>query len=593
MSDLKKLLGLLTPDERRHAVRLLLMILVMALLDVLGVASIMPFMAVLANAQLIETNPILASLYVTFSFSNEQDFLFFLGVTVLVALVVSLAFRALTTYAQLRFALMREYSIGRRLIEGYLHQPYAWFLNRHSMDLGKTILSEVSQVIHGAVMPMITMVAQGVVVLALLALMLAVDPKLALIVGGAFGSIYGLIYYLMSGYLSRIGGERVRANEARFAAVGEAFGGIKEVKMGGLENAYVRRFSQPAETFAKHQTSASAVAQVPRFIIEAVAFGGMLMMVLYLVSGGVLAAALPIISFYAFAAYRLMPALQQIYASFTTLRFASAALGALHTDLVSLVPVASPEARSTPLALTRSISLNGITFCYPKAEKAVLKGFSITIPARSTIGLVGATGSGKTTVVDLILGFLEPSEGALQVDGVSIDVGNRRRCQRAIGYVPQQIYIADDTVAANIAFGLESTQIDQGAVERAARIANLHDFVTNELPQGYATTMGERGVRFSGGQRQRIGIARALYHNPQVLILDEATSALDNLTEQAVMEAVHNLGSEITVILIAHRLTTVRDCDQIYLLRNGQIVSVGSYEELAKYNEDFRAMAGR
>ncbi len=591
---LKKLLDLLTPQERRRAALLLAMILVMALLDVVGVASIMPFMAVLANPQLIETNTILAGVYAALGFSDAQAFLFFLGVMAFVALVVSLAFKAISTYAQLRFTLMREYSLGTRLIAGYLHQPYAWFLNRHSADLGKTVLSEVNQVIGGAMMPMMILVAQGAVALALLALLLAVDQKLALIVGGVLGMAYGLIYHLISGFVSRIGSERMAANEVRFTVVSEAFGGIKEIKVGGLENAYVQRFARPAEIYARHQASASVIGQMPRFALEAVAFGGMLLVVLYLMAGsGGLATALPIIGLYAFAGYRLMPALQQIYGSFTQLRYAGPALNVLHADLVSLAPTAQAVPPDVPLALTRAITLKNITFTYPKALQPALKDLNLTIPARSTVGMVGVTGSGKTTTVDLILGLLEPDAGSLEVDGVPIDAGNRRRWQRAIGYVPQQIYLADDTVAANIAFGLEPKQIDQSAVERAARIANLHDFVINELPQGYATTVGERGVRLSGGQRQRIGIARALYHNPQVLILDEATSALDNLTEKAVMEAVHNLGHEITIILIAHRLTTVRECDQIYLLRRGRVTAQGTYDELVEGNETFRAMAAR
>jgi len=207
------------------------------------------------------------------------------------------------------------------------------------------------------------------------------------------------------------------------------------------------------------------------------------------------------------------------------------------------------------------------------------------------VGFVGSTGSGKTTTVDIILGLLEPQKGSLSVDGQTITALNRRQWQRAIGYVPQHIYLADDSVAANIAFGVNVREIDQQALERAAKIANLHDFVVNDLPQGYATTVGERGVRLSGGQRQRIGIARALYHSPRVLILDEATSALDNLTEQAVMEAVHNLGHEITIILIAHRLSTVRQCDQVYLLERGELKASGTYEELKKHSNHFKQLS--
>jgi ABC-type multidrug transport system fused ATPase/permease subunit len=595
MQTLKKLLDLLTPHERKRAGLLLGMILVMALLDMLGVASIMPFIAVLANPELVETNAILKTVYTVssnFGVDTPEQFLFALGIGVFLLLVGSLAFKALTTYVQLRFTLMREYSIGKRLVEGYLHQPYSWFLNRHSADLGKTILSEVSNVTDGGITPTMNLIAQGTVAIALLMLLIVMDPKLALIVGLTLAAVYSLIFRTTSALLARMGTERVKANQERFVVVSEAFGAAKEVKVGGLEYAYIQRFAGPAQTYARYQASAQVISQLPRFALEAIAFGGMLLVMLYLMaqSGG-FASALPIIALYAFAGYRLMPALQQVYGALTQLRFSGPALDALHKDLMSLQPT-GPYQQQPALPLNQVITLNNIVYRYPNAAIPALKGISLTIPARSTVGLVGATGSGKTTTVDLILGLLDAQEGTLAIDGQPITDHNKRAWQRAIGYVPQQIYLADDTVAANIAFGIEPEQIDQAAVERAAKIANLHEFVTNDLPQGYATTVGERGVRLSGGQRQRIGIARALYHKPQVLILDEATSALDNLTEQAVMEAVNNLGHDITIILIAHRLSTVRQCDQIYLLERGEVNASGTYEELIDSSQQFAAMAG-
>jgi len=595
MQILNNLLSLLTSPERKRAGVLMGMTMVMAFLDMLGVASILPFIAVLATPELVQTNIALSTAFTTsheIGIRTTEQFLFALGVLVFLLLVASMAFKALTTYAQIRFALMREYSIGKRLVEGYLHQPYSWFLNRHSAELGKTILSEVSTVISNGMLPLITLMAQSMVAVALLILLIIVDPLLALSVGLVLGLAYTGIFAVVSGWLKRLGQAGIKANQERFTAVSEAFGAAKEVKVGGLEQAYIERFAKPAEIFAKGQANASVIAQLPRFALEATAFGGMLLVILYLmVKSGSFAAALPIIALYAFAGYRLMPALQQIYGAFTQLRFAGPALDALYKDLISLQASNAQHGHASPLVLTEAIQLNQVSYRYPNTPQYALKSVDLSISAHSKVGFVGATGSGKTTTVDVILGLLEPQKGALKIDGQPITAVNRRQWQRAIGYVPQHIYLADDSVAANIAFGVNPEDIDQQAVERAAKIANLHEFVSNDMSQGYATTVGERGVRLSGGQRQRIGIARALYHDPQILILDEATSALDNLTEQAVMEAVNNLGHNITIILIAHRLSTVRQCDQIYLLEQGEVKAQGTFEELTQANEQFRAMA--
>ncbi len=595
METIKKLLDLLTPSELERAGVLMGMILVMALLDMLGVASILPFIAVLANPSLVETNPMLSWGYkfsANLGVASIEQFLFLLGLLVFILLVSSLTFKALTTYAQTRFALMREYSIGKRLVEGYLYQPYSWFLNRHSADLGKSILSEVHTVIYNGFLPLMTLIAQSAVVITLLGLLLLVDPLLAISVIFALGVGYSGVLVMMSGWLNTLGKARIQANHERYTVLTEAFGAAKEIKVGGLEKIYIDRFSKPAEVYAKGQATAQVISQVPRFALEAIAFGGMLFVILYLMTqGGSFTAALPIIALYVFAGYRLMPALQQIYGAITQLKFAGPALKALHVDLMSLDPVEHYHKVPESLPLKRCLELNNIFYQYPNAINPALNGISLSISALSTVGFVGSTGSGKTTTADLILGLLDPQKGTLCVDGQIINASNKRQWQKSIGYVPQQVYLADDTVSANIAFGLDCDMIDQQAVERAARIANLHEFVMKNMSHGYGTMVGERGIRLSGGQRQRIGIARALYHNPSILVLDEATSALDNLTEHVVMEAIKSLSNTMTIILIAHRLTSVRECDQIFLLEKGLINAQGSFEELIDKSDQFRSMA--
>ena len=594
MELLKKLLYLLSPGERKQAFILLIMILIMAIFEMIGVASILPFMAVLTNPEIIETNVILSTAFETssiFGVETTQQFLFFLGIVVFVLLVLSLTFKALTIFTQLRFTSICQYSIARRLVEGYLYQPYSWFLNRHSADLGKTILSEVGQVISKGLGPMINLINQIVLVSALLILLILTDPKLTLIVGFTIGGIYWSIYKLTKSIISHMGQDRLKANQWLFTVVSEAFGATKEVKLGGLEKVYTNRFSGPAKTLTHNSAMFGLISQLPRYFLEAIVFGGMLLVVLYLISqSGTFVSAIPMVALYAFAGYRLMPAMQQIYISATALRFVRPSVDAMYKDMKGLQS-SQVQTSHEILPLKKSINLKNISYKYPKSSKSAIKNIQLNILAHSCIGIVGATGCGKTTTVDIILGLLEAQQGKLEVDGKEINDHNRRSWQRAIGYVPQNIFLSDDTVAANIAFGIDPKKINQEDVERAAKIANLHEFVKDELPNQYQTTIGERGVRLSGGQRQRIGIARALYHNPQVLILDEATSALDNLTEQAVMEAVNNIGNDITIIMIAHRLSTVKGCDTIFLLEKGELKGQGSFDQLVQTNERFRAMA--
>ena len=590
MQTFKKLFSLLSSKERKRSLLLLGMISVMTLLDTMGVASILPFMAVLTEPSIVEKNYILKTMFEftkNFGVENKKDFLFLLGVFVFVILVTSLTFKALTIYLQLRFAKMREYSISKRLIEGYLHQPYIWFVGRHSADLGKSILSEVSTVVNGVMLPIIELISKGFISLAILGLLIFTDPKLAIIVGLTLSLFYGLILKLNHGYLKKIGQERLKANKSRFTAVSDAFGAAKEIKVGGLENNYISRFSVPARIFAKHLATYKTLSQLPRYALEAIAFGGMLIAILYLMSEkGTFTSIIPIITLYAFAGYRLLPAIQVIYASLSQIRFNSPALDSLINDINGLIKNKSTYSNET-IKLKKQIKLNHIFYDYPDASRTALKDINIIIPAQAIVGLVGETGSGKTTLVDIILGLLQAQKGTVKIDDKIMDISNSREWQRSIGYVPQNIYLADDTVAANIAFGVNSEDINYEAVERAARISNLHNFVINELPKKYKTTIGERGVKLSGGQRQRIGIARALYYNPQILILDEATSALDNSTEKIVMDSINNLAKEITIILIAHRLETVKKCNIIFELSQGRITGQGSYESFINKDPNF------
>ena len=588
METLKKCIYLLTPRERKISCLLIIMIIIMASLDMIGVASILPFMAVLTNPGAIKTNTILNKMFEIsriFGVENNDEFLFALGILVFMLLIISLIFKALTAYAQVRFVQMREYTIGKRLVEGYLHQPYSWFLSRHSADLVKTVLSEVNEVIGNGLKPLMEIIAKSTIIIAIIILLIIADPKLAFVVSFSIIVTYGFIFYFIRNILYKLGKERFKSNQFRFRIVSEAFGAAKEIKVGGLEKGFIKSFSINAQTFARNVASSEVLGILPRFALEAIAFGGILLIILFILDNtGSVNDAIPIISLYAFAGYRLMPAIQVIYLSSTRLKFVGPALDKIINDIKNLKPLNLNQNQGV-LNFNKAIDLKNISYNYPNSQRTSLKNINLSIPNSSRVGIMGQTGCGKTTMVDIILGLLDPEKGTLEVDGQIIKDQNRRSWQRSIGYVPQQIYLSDDTIAANIAFGVDPKDINKDLVERASKIANLHEFVINELPDQYETSVGERGIRLSGGQRQRIGIARALYHNPKVLILDEATSALDDQTEKVVMEAIHNLDKNITIIIIAHRLSTIKNCDIVYLLEKGELKNTGTFEEIIKANK--------
>jgi len=591
----KKLWAILDKRERLNATLLLGLMIAMGVFEVAGIASIMPFIAVVSDVDIVQRNEWLAWAYQAFGAGDVRHFLWILGATVF-ALILSSQILKITTYwAIARFTNLRAYTFSSRLLKAYLRRPYGWFLNNHTADLGKSVLSEVQEVVSQSLVPSVQLVANLVLVILLTGLLFVVEPLVAVSVLAALGGAYLLIYLAFNRYLARIGIERVNANRLRFQRAQEVLGGIKDVKIFGLEQEYLKGYNSPARKFAHTRANGQIVGQLPRFLLEAIAFGGIIVVVMVHLDRPTAdaAAIFPLIGLYAMAGYRLLPALQQLYQAFTKLRIGKHALDKLHqhlggNSLSESFALGIDDGRR--LHLTRQIVLRDITYTYPEADKVALQDINLSIPALNTIALVGATGSGKTTVVDIILGLLRPQLGSVMVDSELLTESNLRNWQRSLGYVPQTIFLTDDTVAGNIAFGVRAHDIDMAAVERAARLAQLHDFVVDELPEGYRSMVGERGVRLSGGQRQRIGIARALYHDPDILILDEATSALDNLTEKAVMDAVHNLSHKKTIIIIAHRMSTVRECDVLYLLDGGRLVADGNYDDLLSSNEQFQSI---
>lgn len=589
----RKLFALFDQVERKRFWLLTALMVMVAVAEIMGISAVMMLLNVLSAPDMVQTNARMAAVYNWVGFESTFSFQVWLAVGVLVVVMAGLAVKALGTYALIRFSTMRGYTVSTRLLSAYLSQPYPWFLDRNSAELGKNVLNEVDGLVARLIQPCLRLVANGLLVLAILCFLMVVDPLVTVFSALVLGLGYGLIYLRFRGRLHRLGEDMMNAFEDRFVVAQEATGGIKDVKVMGLEATYVSSYASAAYKAAHSGATMGVMAELPRFILEAITFGTLLGLILLLLfrNEGNITAIVPTLGVIAFSTMRLLPSLQQIYHSLVSIRGATPILDTIVHDIAATPPRPILEAPTPkPMALERSLELSKISFGYANAERPTLRGVDLSIGARTTVGIVGGTGAGKTTLVDLVLGLLTPDEGAIRVDGVPITDENRRAWQMTLGYVPQQIFLTDDTIAANVAFGVPKDQIDMAGVERAARTAALHDFVMSDLPQGYQTLVGERGVRLSGGQRQRIGIARALYRDPTLLIMDEATSALDNITERVVMEAVQNIRADKTIILIAHRLSTVKSCDTIFLMERGRLLAQGSYDELLAGNEVFRRM---
>ena len=591
----RKLLEMFDRRERRRFYLLCGLMVAMGAVEALGVASIMPFLAVVARPSIVESNDILREAYNLSGAGDVNGFLVLFGLAVFGIFLLSLMMKSLTAYALARFASMRGYSLSTRLMRRYLREPYSWFLENNSADLALDVLNEVDQLIVRTLIPALNILRSSVIVIFMVGLILMIDAQVATIAAVILGGSYLGVYHLVRMYLRRLGERRRTAMGLRYRLVQEAFGGIKEIKTLGIEERYTDRFVSPSLILAQADATTRVIGELPRHLIEGIAFGGMLILVITSLAthDAGLGELLPTLGLYAFAGIRLFPATQLIYHDMTSIRYSQEILNSVHKSINESLNISEEKNKNIgKFFVKNSIDLINVCYRYSSTTRNALDKITLRIPAKKTVGFVGGTGAGKTTAIDVIMGLLEPTSGTLQVDGIRIDRSNAKAWRRSLGYVPQQIYLADASVAENIAFGLPPEQIDMAAVERAAMMAELHKFVTTELPDRYATQVGELGVRLSGGQRQRIGIARALYRDPDILLLDEATSALDNLTEKAVMDALKNLRNTKTVIIIAHRLSTVRHCDEIFLMDQGRVSATGDYDTLVKQSELFRRMAG-
>jgi ATP-binding cassette, subfamily B, bacterial PglK len=590
----KKLFYLFSDREKIQIGLIFLLMLIGAGLETLGVGLIPAFVALLGNPEIIEQQKTLNWLYIQSGATSHQIFLLWVSTALLAIYLIKNIYLALLTYWQYYFLYEKQISLSSRLLRAYLNSSYTFHLQRNSADLVRNVTSEVPQIFAGVLIPMLILVTE-IMVMSCIGILLAIAEPVSSAIAAIFLGIS--IFWLNRTINKQMSGQgliRQQQSGQMIQWVNQSLGGIKETKILGRETFFLKAFTKSTQAFGKANLFVGLATQLPNLFIDTVLIASVLLIVIFsLAQGREIQSILPMLSLFAIAALRLMPSAKRIVSTITTIRYLKYTVDLIYQDLVSLETMSvSPTGKlpeSSTDQLQQCIEMRNIHYQYPNATAPSLSEISLTITKGEAIAFIGTSGAGKTTIVDVILGLLTPSQGEILVDGKNI-LTNLASWQQQIGYIPQSIYLSDDTIRNNIAFGLASDEINEEQVWAAIKASQLEELI-HSLPDQLDTLVGERGVRLSGGQRQRIGIARALYHDPEVIIMDEATAALDNTTEREFMRALESMTGQKTMIMIAHRLSTVKNCDRLYLMQSGKIICSGTYNELLSQSNEFKLLA--
>lgn len=571
---LGKLVRLLRPEQRRDAWFLLGLMVIGMGFETLGVGLVIPALALLTQADLLANYPALAPL-VVFLGNPDPASLLVIGMGVLVAVYgAKSVFLAFLVWRQAGFVFDLQAGLSQSLFKVYLSQPYTFHLQRNSAQLIRNAIGQVSDVTN-VVQQGMMFLTELLVMIGILILLIYVEPLGALLALGTLGGAVLGFGYLTRGYLQRWGVARQLHEGLRIQHLQQGLGGAKDVILLGRGGNFLLQYEEHNQGTARVGKRQMVLQALPRLWLEFLAIVGLSTIVFVsLAQGKPMALLLPTVGLFAAAAFRITPSINRLLIAVQNVRYSLPAIENLCAELKLGGELPNAEPKRDSMAFRNELKLSAVTFSYPEASKPSLQDVVVSISCGSSVGIIGGSGAGKSTLVDLLLGLLEPGSGKVTVDGIDIRC-SLRAWQDQIGYVPQSVFLTDDTLRRNVAFGLSEGQIDDEAVWRALSAAQMEEFVRS-LPDGLETTVGERGINISGGQRQRIGIARALYHDPAVLVLDEATSSLDVHTEAKIMDAVQSLHGEKTIVIVAHRLSTVEHCDQIYRLESGKVVEVGS-----------------
>jgi len=579
-SSLKKLWHHLT-NRRQKQYRLLLVLMIVASLsEVVSVGAVLPFLGVLTAPEQVYQHPLMQPLIQILELEVPNQLVLPLTIIFIIAALLAGSIRLALLYVMTRVSYATGADLSVKIYNLTLYQEYAVHISRNSSEVINGIISKTSTVIGSVILPIMNLISSTILIVSIMGALFVIDTIVALSAFIGFGLLYlGIIRYT---------GAQLKENSKIIAdkstqmikSLQEGLGGIRDVLIDGSQQFYCQLYRSADLPLRRASGNNQFISGGPRYILEAVGMAliAILAYVMMQQEGGV-TTVVPILGALALGAQRLLPALQQVYGSYSTIRGVEVSLKDALDLLNQPLPEYADQPSPTPIPFEREIKLKNLSFGYTKDTSLVLKNINLCIAKGERIGFMGVTGSGKSTLLDIVMGLLQPTDGKLTIDQKPINSQNLRAWQAHIAHVPQNVYLSDSTIEENIAFGVSKEKIDRQRVEKAAKQAQIGELI-EEWKDGYQTLVGERGIRLSGGQRQRIGIARALYKKADVLIFDEATSALDNETEQAVMEAIKGLGEKLTILIIAHRLTTLKGCDRVVKLNKDHSLHVGSYQDM-------------
>ena len=583
ISLLKRLWSHVKPRRRAQFSILLGLMMLTSIAEIFSLGAVLPFLGVLTSPESIYDFPLLQPVIRNFGIDSPDDLLLPLTILFGFAAIIAGGMRLLQIWANTRISFATGTDLSILLYQKTLYQPYSVHVARNSSEIIDAVSTKVNAVVFQIIVPLLTLFSSTVIMVAIMATLIAINPVIALTAFAGFGGTYAIIIKLTRGRLKQNSQRIAKESQQLVKSLQEGLGGIRDILIDRNQPLYCQIYAKAVTPLRRAQGNNQFMSLSPRFVIEAIGMLliGALAYALARQPGG-MAQAIPVLGTLALGAQRLLPVLQQTYASWSTLQGGQASL----RDVLELLdqPVSESSVRKVdePLPFHNQLEIRGLSFRYAPTLPDVLRQLNLTIPKGSRVGFIGATGSGKSTLLDIVMGLLQPTDGSMEVDGQKITQEKLGAWQRHIAHVPQSIYLSDATIAENIAFGVQKEKIDQERVRKAAMQAQMAELVES-WPGQYQTIVGERGVRLSGGQRQRIGIARALYKQADVIIFDEATSALDNTTEAAVMQAIEELHQDLTVLIIAHRLTTLKNCDTVVELADGGIKRMGSYQEMIEH----------